>query len=357
MENQTEKRPMKWVYVVSGALLALAVVAGALVFGTRQVAAAVGEKTASSPGDPGDGGGLFAMYLENLASELGVTVDDLQAAFKEVRVAALQQALDEGLITQEQFDRMQERAETAASGERPEKPADGERPDPPTGDQRPDDSEDRPGPSAMNEEMETALADALGISVEELEAAQTEAQAARLADAVEAGDLTQEEADAILSGEQPEGRPGGRGGHGGMMPGRAGGDEYLADALGITVEELQSAREEARTVAFQQLNEEGLVPPDSPNPEGGRPGGRGEFSPMWSMDEMVELLADTLGVSVEELQTAHEAALSATAEQAVEEGLLTQDQADQLLSGDGFGLPHPGPDFGPGLHHSFKQGE
>ncbi len=348
MENQTEKRSMKWVYIASGAFLALAVVAGVLVFGARQVKASVSEKAAFSPGGPGggdhgDGKELAAMYLENLASELGITVDDLQAAFGEVRAAALQQALDEGLITQEQIDKMQERAEAAANGERPELPADGE---------RPADSEDRPDPSAMKAEVQAALAGALGISVEELEAAQAEAQAARLADAVEAGDITQEEADAILSGEASD-HSGGRG-HGGLMPGRADGDQYLADALGITVEELQSAREEARTVALQQLNEEGLVPPDGPMSDGGRPGGRGEFSPMWSMDEMVELLADTLGVSVEELQAAHEAALSATAEQAVEEGLLTQEQADKVLSGDGFGLPRPGPDFAPNMPHPFR---
>ncbi|MBN1121075.1 MAG: hypothetical protein JXJ17_08350 [Anaerolineae bacterium] len=344
MENQTEKRPVKWVYIASGALLALAVVAGALVFGARQVKASVSEKAAFFPGgpgrgDPGDGEGLVAMYMENLASELGITVDDLQAAFEDVRAAALQQALDAGEITQEQFDWMQEHARAMADGEWP---MDGQRPD----------FEDMPGPGAMMDAVQSALADTLGVSVEELEAAQEEAQAARLADAVEAGDITQEEADAILSGESA-GRPGGRG-HGGLMPGRASGDEYLADALGITVEELQTAHEEARTVAFQQLNEEGLVPPDGPMSDGGRPGGRGEFTPMWSMDEMVERLADALGVSVEELQAAHEAALSATAEQAVEEGLLTQEQADQVLSGDGFGFPRPGPDLAPNMSHPFR---
>jgi hypothetical protein len=340
VEQPKEKRTSKWVYIASGALLALAIVAGALVFGARQVKASASEKAAFFPGGPGqgdygDGKGLIAMYLENLASELGVSVDDLQTAFEDVRAAALQQALDEGAITQEQIDRMEERAGAFADGERP------------------DDFENRPGPAAMMDGIQAALADALGVSVEELEAAQAEAQAARLADAVEAGDITQEEADAILDGEFP-GRTGGRG-PGGMMPGRASGDEYLANVLGITVEELQTAHEEARTVAFQQLIDEGLVPPDGPLSDGGRPGGRGEFAPMWSMNEMVERLADALGVSVEELQAAHEAALSTTAEQAVGEGLLTQEQADQILNGDGFWVPRPGPDRVSHHGHPFRQ--
>jgi hypothetical protein len=44
------------------------------------------------------------------------------------------------------------------------------------------------------------------------------------------------------------------------------------------------------------------------------------------------LLADALGVTVEELQTAQEAAHQAALEQALEEGLITQEQADRMLS-------------------------
>jgi formaldehyde-activating enzyme involved in methanogenesis len=58
-----------------------------------------------------------------------------------------------------------------------------------------------------------------------------------------------------------------------------------------------------------------------------------------------ELLAEELGISVEELREAYEAARAAAIQQAVTDGLITQEQADQLLSG---GAMFHGR-FGPGL--------
>ena len=49
-------------------------------------------------------------------------------------------------------------------------------------------------------------------------------------------------------------------------------------------------------------------------------------------------LADALGITVEELNAAYDAARVAAIEQAVEAGLLTQEQADWILSGEALGM-------------------
>ena len=54
---------------------------------------------------------------------------------------------------------------------------------------------------AMMEEHQTYLAEALGITVEELQAAQEEAHAAMIAQAVEDGEITQEQADLMAAGQ------------------------------------------------------------------------------------------------------------------------------------------------------------
>lgn len=64
------------------------------------------------------------------------------------------------------------------------------------------------------------------------------------------------------------------------------------------------------------------------------------------------LLAEELGISVEELREAHETARAAVIEQAVADGLITQEQADQLLSGEG--MFHRG--FGPGFAGTNHEG-
>jgi hypothetical protein len=60
---------------------------------------------------------------------------------------------------------------------------------------------------------------------------------------------------------------------------------------------------------------------------GDRFGFRGDF-------DYDAFIADELGVTVEELQAARQAAHAAALEQAVEDGLLTQEQADLILAGN-----------------------
>lgn len=182
------------------------------------------------------------------------------------------------------------------------------------------------------------VADALGLTVEDLEAAKeagtrlpelAEAQGVELqavkdavqayretavAEAIAAGTITEEQGEQLLSHEGRRGHRGGKYGHGG---GRLGGlidrevvATAIADTLGISVEDLRAAKEAGTS--------------------------------------MEELAAEN-GVSVEDIRAAVEAVKAEAIQQAVEDGTITQEQADQILSGEGkFGRRGFGPrDGGP----------
>lgn len=130
------------------------------------------------------------------------------------------------------------------------------------------------------------LAEALGITVEELAAARRQAMAAYLADAVTAGNITQEQADLALAKYALRD----------VIDQKA----LLAEALGMTEEELQAALDDGQSL------------PDLMAAQG--------------MD------ADTLQTNV---QAAYEAAVA----RAVADGVITQAQADAVLAQESnFGL-------------------
>ena len=160
--------------LIAGAL-ALVAVFGALTY--KNVAAQEETPTPAAPfqDPPGRGmrGGPMGQTNEDLADALGITVEELQAAQKTAAAEALKQAVADGLLTQEQADQMAERG----LGGWPMKGL------------------GRPGESSID--MQALLADALGISAEDLQAAQEKAFAAALARAVDEGTLTQEQADLI----------------------------------------------------------------------------------------------------------------------------------------------------------------
>lgn len=167
------------------------------------------------------------------------------------------------------------------------------------------------------EAMQEAIADALGISVEELEAAREDhirlpelaeslgvdmadveaaiqaAQIEAINQAVANGDLTQEQADDILANMELRS----------VMRDIFGREEAaaaVAAALGISVEELETAHEDGTRL-----------------PE----------------------LAEELGVDLTDVREAVQAAHEDAVNQAVADGLITQEQADQALN-------HPGNGFG-----------
>ena len=139
--------------------------------------------------------------------------------------------------------------------------------------------------------MDQYLAEALGITEEELQAARQKAEAAALADAVKNGDLTQEEADLIAARS--------------ALRAYINPEALMATVLGMTVEELQAAREAGKTM---------------------------------------QDLATEKGLTAEQVKTAMDEAFQAALAQAVEDGVITQEQADQFAS-EGFGRGGPG---GPG---------
>jgi hypothetical protein len=106
--------------------------------------------------------------------------------------------------------------------------------------------------------------------------------------------------------------------------------EDLAEALGITVEELQAAQEAARAAALEQAVADGLITQEQADQiaeSGGRSLRGGHFGDFGDKDE---LLAEALGITVEELQAAQEEVRAAKLAQMVEDGVITQEQADLM---------------------------
>jgi hypothetical protein len=146
------------------------------------------------------------------------------------------------------------------------------------------------GPKGFGDTIdhEALLADALGITVEELEAAQAQAHEAAVQQAVDEGLIDQEQADLMVAGYK--------------LRQYVDRDALLADALGISVEELQAARDEGKPMAVI-IYEQDLDPVT--------------------------------------LRTNMQTAIEETMEQAIADGVVTQEQLDQITAG-------PRDNFGPG---------
>lgn len=163
-----------------------------------------------------------------------------------------------------------------------------------------------PGDGLRDGVSDENLAAALGISMEELEAAREEARAAVLAQAVEDGLITQAQADAISTGERPLSQ---------RLMGAwlsENGVDYqaaLAEALGISTEELQAARLQALEAQLAQAVADGEMTQE-----------RADL-----VIARRTLAAD--GTFQSSMQSAFETAL----QQAVDSGVITQEQADLIL--------------------------
>ena len=178
----------KWFYMAIGGVAALALVFGAVyVFFNTEVASAANAVQSvigtdvtrmdsrtlmlNQMGWLGNGDSPLGKYEEALAEALGITVEELQAAHEKAFAAVIEQALDEGLLTQEQADKLLSGEQFGLRGRR--------------------------GFRGFSGDMNEHLAEALGISVAELEAAQAKARDTVIAAAVEAGTITQEQADLM----------------------------------------------------------------------------------------------------------------------------------------------------------------
>ena len=142
------------------------------------------------------------------------------------------------------------------------------------------------GARPNRDEVKELIAAELGVTVDELDAAQTAVQETMLAQLVEDGVITQEQLDEMVEMRALRGLAR-------DIFNREDAQAVIAEALGLTVEELAAAHEDGTRL-----------------PE----------------------LADEQGVDMETVMTAVSDARTAAFEQAVADGLLTQEQADQLLS-------------------------
>lgn len=106
-------------------------------------------------------------------------------------------------------------------------------------------------------------------------------------------------------------------------------DEALAAALGITVEELDAAEDAARAAMIDQAVADGLLTEEEATAlkeEGSlRRGARFGY-------DVDEFVAAALGITVEEFEAAELEAFRAVVAAAVEAGMITQDEADLLLA-------------------------
>ena len=207
---------------------------------------------------------------ELLADALGVDVETLEAARETARTAAIEQALAEGLITEEQADLLLEG--TFGFGLHRGHGFHG---------------------FGGSIDHEALLADALNISVEELQGAQQAAHEAALAELVDAGYLTEEEA-GLMAARQ-------------ALKQAIDRDALLAEVLGVSEAELEEAKA--------------------------------------SREAMAALIEDS-GLSAAELAQAMLDAYEAAVQQAVEDGVITAEQYEALQNA---GLDAPGGFGGPGF--------
>jgi lambda repressor-like predicted transcriptional regulator len=222
-------------------------------------------------------------------------------------------------------------------------------------------------------DREALLADALGISVEELQTARENARAAAIQKAADDGLITQEQADEMIlwgGGRRGPGRDAG-------FAGKDAEDALLAAELGISIDDLQAAKEQAEVAAIEQALAEEMITQEQADQ-------MLAANALRSYLDKDALLAEALGISVEDLRSGQSEGKSLTdflaeqnldavtvrqnmlaarenaVQQAVTDGVITQEQADQIgergfrfFEGGKPGRPGPrdGGDFGPRGHH------
>ena len=212
---------MKGLLMIVAAVVVLAV--GAVAVG--------GAATSAQEGD-----GPLGTFLGRVAEKLSVSEDELQTAVGEAKGEALDEAVAEGRLTEEQAERARESGFPFAGGRMGHgrgqvKDAAAEV----LGMTQADLTEQLQDGNSLAE-----VAEAQGMSVEDFKAALLDQVQAQLGELVADGNLTQEQADdifqrteenidSILSGEgRPHRRPGGFGGLGQWMPEGAESSEVTA---------------------------------------------------------------------------------------------------------------------------------
>jgi hypothetical protein len=166
----------KIITIISLGALAVALAFGAIVY--HSASAQTSTPAAPAVGDMAHGGfgkGPGGGYTnQDLATALGITVDQLNTANQSANDAALKQAVEKGLITQAQADQLKTNGSAFPFGNR--------------------------WGSWLSQngiDYDALLANALGITVEKLQAAYIQAYNARIDQAVTDGNLSKEQADLM----------------------------------------------------------------------------------------------------------------------------------------------------------------
>ncbi len=162
--------------LLGGAAL-IALVLGAYTVRAVFAQAATPTPAAPAPAQPGPGkgfrGGIGGYTDQDLANALGISLDQLQAAYKSADTEALKQAVSKGLLTQQQADQLSQRLNG-----------------------HPFRGFERFNSSGID--YNALLASALNISADKLQAAYKTAFTTGVNNAVKSGRLTQAQADNIL---------------------------------------------------------------------------------------------------------------------------------------------------------------
>jgi hypothetical protein len=112
-------------------------------------------------------------YIEALATALGISVDELEVAYQAAHEKAIQQALDNGFISQEQADRLLDSGRFGFHG--------------------------RKSRIGWSSDINDLLAAELGISTEELLSAQQKAATTLIEDAIASGDISEEDGELMMA--------------------------------------------------------------------------------------------------------------------------------------------------------------
>ena len=130
-------------------------------------------------------------------------------------------------------------------------------------------------------------------------------------------------------------------------------DAYLAEALGISVEELQAARETAKAKSLEEAIDKGYITEEQVAMMEARQAVMQYIDPEALRAEFGDFKQEGADLRAD-LKAVFEEAMQAAVEQALENGGIDQDQADQFLEGGfggkfggrggfpgGGGFPHP----------------
>jgi hypothetical protein len=130
-------------------------------------------------------------------------------------------------------------------------------------------------------------------------------------------------------------------------------DAYLAEALDISVEELQAARETARTKALEEAVEKGYITEEQVANMAAREAVMQNLD-LEALQAQLEALKKEGADLRAEMKAAVQEVLQAAVDQALVDGVITQDQADHIMEGglggkfgghggffDRGGFPHP----------------